>query len=116
MTDSKELFEGLLWTKWLPFPIPRMGGLLTAPLGIGVYQFRYGDEVIHTNWGMNVAYDISSLFRGPWMPMEREDSKLQYFIYNRMDEIEYRCMASLDPVAAVELVACIIETEPQRFE
>lgn len=116
MVDIKESFEEWLWTEWRPFPNPREGGFLVVPFAIGAYQFRYGKEIIHTNWGMNVAYDISSLFKGPWMPTEREDSKLQYFIYHHIDEIEYRCMASLDPGEVVELVAWIIETEPQRFE
>lgn len=116
MAGSKEPFEELLWTEWRPFPNPREGGFLMAPLAIGVYQFRIGEEIIHTNWGMNVAYDISSMFRGPWMPTERADSQLQYFIYHHIEEVEYRCIAGLDSVRAVDLVAYIIETEPQRFE
>ena len=28
------------WSRWQPFPDPRLGGYLSAPFGLGVYELR----------------------------------------------------------------------------
>lgn len=56
-----------MWSEWLPFPDPRTGEILHAPIGPGCYELRLANsrQKILFGKGKSVAYRMSSLLPAP---------------------------------------------------
>ena len=81
-----------LWTDWQPYPDPRNGDHLVAPIGPGVYQLRRGETLVHTGMGRCVAVAMSSLLPERWGSGTRNNNALRQFILRNIKRIEYRCI------------------------
>ncbi len=83
------------WSPWLPFPDPRKGDYLTAPLGPGVYQVRHHGRADMVLFGMSAhcASRMSSLLPKPFGTGTRNNSAKRDYVLGHLKELEYRCRA-----------------------
>lgn len=92
------------WTKLKPFPDPRKGEFITAPLGPGIYEL-YDNEArrwVLVGYSKNVAYRMTSLLPKPFGAGHRSNKETQAYIYKHMSCISYRTKACNDGKEARE--------------
>lgn len=98
------------WSKWRPFPNPRLCEYLVAPFGPGVYELKHrvtGRRILFGR-GRNLAHRMCSLLpasRGG-CGTRRNFGKRNY-VSERLNEIVYRTMACAsheEAVAAEQLL------------
>lgn len=82
------------WTDWRPFPDPRRGELLVAPLGAGVYQLRRRDtlELILFGIGGHVTARMASLLPEPLGCRGRNNTAKRSYLLEHLPKVEYRTM------------------------
>jgi hypothetical protein len=81
------------WSEWRPFPDPRKGGVLIAPLGPGCYNLRLGPQLVLFGMAGHVASRMTSLLPEPHGKGTRNNSKKRYYVFEHLAEIEYQTMA-----------------------
>lgn len=83
------------WTKWRPFPDPREGQFLNAPIGPGVYELRHAGtgELVLVGIGANCAFRVSSLLPKPFGAGTRNNSAKRNYVLKHLADMEYRCLA-----------------------
>lgn len=86
------------WSRWRPFPDPRIGGYLSAPFGPGVYELRNRNtsERILFGQGGNTAFRMSSLLPKPHGMGERSNKHKRKYVWDHLHHIEYRSKACAD--------------------
>jgi len=85
------------WSRWRPFPNPRNAGILTAPIGPGLYELRRRStkRLVLIGIGANVAHRMTSL-----LPMDkggtgtRNNSRKREYVARHRNDIEYRTLAT----------------------
>jgi len=81
------------WSRWRPFPNPRDAGILTAPIGPGLYELRriLDKRLVLIGIGANVAHRMTSLLPSDkgGAGVRNNDRKRNYVARHRND-IEYR--------------------------
>lgn len=103
----KSISETANWSPWRPFPDPRIGGLLQAPFGPGVYELRRSKpeiEMVLAGIGGQVAARMSSLLPSPYGCGTRNAGDKRDYVLDHIGEIEYRTLActSREEAAAIE--------------
>lgn len=86
------------WSDWKPFPDPRKGEYLNAPLGSGVYQLRNKKINRYVLFGTskNVAYRMTSLLPKPHGAGTRNNEEKQNYVLNNIQDIEYRTISFIN--------------------
>lgn len=86
------------WTKWQPFPDPRLGGFLKAPIGAGCYQVRRANSKQLVLFGMSthVALRLTSLLPPPYGRGRRNNFLKREYVRRHIRDIEYRTVAFKD--------------------
>ncbi len=91
------------WSRWRPFPDPRLGGYLSAPFGSGVYELRNRTtrKLVYCGEGGNVAKRMTSLLpdRAGGAGTRKNVGLSEYVCANLVD-IEFRTKACSDKAAA----------------
>ncbi len=80
------------WSRYHPFPDPRKGGILHAPIGPGVYDLRRistGKPVLY-GIGSRCAHRMCSLLPQPLGCGTRNNSAKREYLLKHLDDIEYR--------------------------
>jgi len=94
------------WTPWHPFPDPRTGGILHAPLGPGVYDLRRisTEEPVLFGIGARCALRMTSLLPKPHGAGTRNNSAKREYLLEHIEDIEYRTLpcATREDAAAIE--------------
>jgi hypothetical protein len=92
------------WSKWRPFPNPKLGEYLTAPFGPGVYELRNNKtgQLVLFGQGKNVANRMTSLFPKPVGAGTRNNSDKSRYIQRNLSNIEYRTYPCAARAQAVE--------------
>lgn len=94
------------WTAFRPFPDPRKGELLHAPIGPGVYDLRHisTKEPILFGIGSRCALRMSSLLPKPLGAGTRNNTAKRDYVLKHINDIEYRTLpcATRDEAAQVE--------------
>ena len=80
------------WTRWAPFPDPRRGDFVCAPIGHGVYELRdrKEDKFVLVGIGKNCASRLCSLLPAPLGQGTRRNSKKRRYVLKHVRNIEYR--------------------------
>jgi hypothetical protein len=93
------------WSDWLPFPDPRKGQRLIAPIGPGVYDLRLRStgEPILFGIGGHAAARMTSLLPEPYGSGGRNNDGKRQFIFDNLADIEYRTMACATREEAAEI-------------
>jgi hypothetical protein len=79
------------WSDWRPFPDPRKGGILIAPIGAGCYELRHRDgRLVLFGTGGHVALRMTSLLPPPFGAGHRDNEAKRAHILEHLDDIEYR--------------------------
>lgn len=92
------------WSEWRPFPDPRTGDMLVAPLGPGCYELRrIGDhQLVLFGIGGHVAKRMSSLLPKPLGSGTRNNSDKRAYCLEHLADVEYRTMATRSRADAAE--------------
>ena len=92
------------WSPWLPFPDPRVGGILRAPFGPGVYELRLaqpdGSPVL-VGIGANLSARMASLLPRPLRCGTRNATDKRDFVLANLLQLEYRTLACVTKEDAV---------------
>lgn len=80
------------WTPWRPFPDPRTGGILHAPIGPGVYDLRRTStkEPVLFGIGGRCAHRMTSLLPAPFGCGTRNNEDKRKYLLRHLLDIEYR--------------------------
>lgn len=91
------------WSKWRPFPDPRRGGVLVAPIGPGVYELRNAvtGELVLFGRSKHCAHRMSSLL--PDGPGTRNNTAKRRYVERHLASIEYRTLACASVAESVEV-------------
>ena len=91
------------WSRWQPFPDPRLGCYLSAPFGSGVYELRNrkSGELVLYGKSKNVARRMSSILPHPLGAGTRNNSAKRDYVLKRLADIDYRTKACADEAAAI---------------
>ena len=83
------------WTNLTPFPDPRKGEFITAPLGAGIYELydHAARRWVLVGYSKNVAYRMTSLLPKPFGAGHRSNKAKQDYIYKNLSSISYRTKA-----------------------
>ncbi len=83
------------WSRWRPFPDPREGEPLTAPLGPGVYELRNRDtdQLILVGISGHCAHRMSSLLPRPLGTGTRNNAAKRTYVRRHLNDIDYRTLA-----------------------
>jgi hypothetical protein len=83
------------WSKWKPYPDPQKCGMLTAPLGPGVYGLRNirTGKLVLCGQGRCLALRMTSLLPFPLGAGTRRNSEKRRYVLENMADIEYRVFA-----------------------
>ena len=94
----KEIDQKYEWSKWKPFPDPRKGDYIHAPLGFGVYQLRNNKTKEYVLFGRSktVAYRMSSLLPYPYRQGNRTSTKKQNYVFKNLADFIYRTVICSD--------------------
>jgi hypothetical protein len=89
------------WTSWKPFPDPRSGAPIEAPIGPGVYEVR------RISTGETVAFDHSGNVARSLLSIAMPASRLWLFARPRADagDLEYRTCAASTSMDAKSIAA-----------
>lgn len=106
-----------LWTEWAPFPDPRRQEFLNAPLGPGVYELRRREtgELVLRGQGRNCAYRMTSLLPAPLGQGTRNNQQKRDYVFENLQNIEYRSCACETQGDAKELEAQLNKYMPCLF-
>lgn len=91
------------WSEWHRFPNPLNEGLLTAPLGPGVYELRNAatGELVLFGRSKHCAHRMSSLL--PDGVGTRHNTAKREYVREHLASIEYRTMACRTESDAVQV-------------
>lgn len=105
------------WEPWRPFPDPRRGDMLVAPLGPGVYWLRdhRDDETVYIGEAENVAYRMSSLLPAPDGCGTRNNTALREYVHANLEHIFYRTTGCATKAEAKALESGLRSDEDCRF-
>jgi len=94
MEERKETYN-TGWSNWKPFPDPRKGEYLNAPLGSGVYQLRNKKSNKYVLFGTSehLASRMTSLLPRPYGAGTRNNTTKQDYVLNNIQDIEYRTIS-----------------------
>ncbi|MFC5394532.1 hypothetical protein [Bosea vestrisii] len=83
------------WSRWRPFPDPRKGEALVAPVGAGCYDLRLRStkERILFGMGAHLAGRMTSLLPAPYGNGTRNNSAKRQCVLDELDDMEYRTIA-----------------------
>lgn len=83
------------WSPWRPFPDPRLGDALVAPIGPGVYDLRLRStkELILFGSGGHLAKRMTSLLPVPFGTGTRNNAKKRECVLGELADLEYRTVA-----------------------
>lgn len=83
------------WSQWRPFPDPRKGDALVAPLGAGCYDLRLRStqEKILYGTGAHLAERMTSLLPAPLGKGTRNNSAKRQCVFDLIEDMEYRTVA-----------------------
>jgi hypothetical protein len=83
------------WSRFRPYPDPRKGGILHAPLGPGVYDLRRisTKKPVLFGIGGRCAHRMSSLLPKPLGTGTRNNERKRNFLLRHLSDIEYRTCA-----------------------
>ena len=87
------------WSRWRRFPDPRLGGVLVAPIGMGIYELRLHDssEMLLFEPHGKLAYRMTALLPPPLgKGYPHNNIVLRDFILTHIEQIEYRTIAFED--------------------
>jgi hypothetical protein len=87
----------MTWSPWRPFPDPRKQGILHAPLGPGVYQFRHRSTKAPVLFGISrcCAARLSTLLpNAKGGTGGRNNSPKREYVARHLADIEYRTLAT----------------------
>jgi len=93
------------WSEWRPFPDPRVGGVLVAPFGPGVYDLRRRStqEPILFGIGGHTASRMTSLLPEPLGKGTRNNEDKRRYLVEHLADIEYRTLACTTRNEAAEV-------------
>lgn len=100
----------IAWTTWKPFPDPRTGGPIEAPVGPGVFEVRRistGDTVAFAH-AASVARTLAS------MAVAKPRLRLFSRRRNDADDLEYRTCAAATSMDA-KAIAARLSTQRRLF-
>lgn len=82
------------WTPWRPYPDPRNGGILHAPIGPGVYDLRRisTKEPVLFGIGARCAHRMTSLLPAPFGCGTRNNQDKRKYLLRHLHDIEYRTL------------------------
>lgn len=86
-----------IWSPWLPFPDPRKGQFVRAPIGPGGYELRRRDDgqrLVLVGLGKSVAYRLASLLPSPYGQGTRNNSEKRLYVLENLPKLQYRCCAT----------------------
>lgn len=115
-----ENFEKLYnagWSNWEPFPDPRKGEYLNAPLGSGVYQLRDKsiNKYILFGTSKHLACRMTSLLPKPFGAGTRKNEDKRNYVLNNLQDIEYRTISFIDNNDAKQFEDYIKSVEQYLF-
>jgi len=105
------------WTPWRPFPDPRTRGILSAPLGPGVYELRNRatGQLLICGIGANCAARMSSLLPAPLGCGTRNNSDKRDYLRRQLRNIEYRTCACKTRAEAAAIERKLLAKATYRF-
>jgi hypothetical protein len=83
------------WSAWRQFPDPRVGGMIVAPIGAGVFELRRaatGERVLF-GAGEHVAARLTNLLPATIGQSLRNNMSRRQYILRHLDDLEYRTMS-----------------------
>lgn len=94
------------WSEWLPFPDPRKGSLLIAPIGPGAFELRLGStrEGIMLATAKSVSGRISALLPVEIAPVRRETGSRRQYLAGNVEDLEYRVLGACSRAEARRLL------------
>ena len=94
-----------VWSKWRSFPDPRIGGVLAAPFGPGVYELRLrsSGELLLFGIGGHLALRMTSLLPAPHGRGTRNNGAKREFILANIADVEYRTLVCTSRSAAADV-------------
>lgn len=101
-----------------PFPDPRKGGTLVAPIGAGVYELRHrsGDkELVLVGISSRVAHRMSSLLPKPYGTGTRNNEAKRRYVLRHIRDLEYRTIATKTRAQAAEIEREKLRANEYRF-
>lgn len=105
------------WTPWRPFPDPRTGGILSAPIGPGVYELRNRatGQLLICGIGGHCAARMSSLLPAPLGCGGRNNSDKRAYLRRQLRSIEYRTRPCTTRAEAAGIERDLLQTRSYRF-
>lgn len=90
------------FSRWRPFPDPRLGGELVGPFGAGCYELRRSDtkELVLYGSSGHVCWRMTSLLPKPLGQGVRNNEEKRQYVFKHRSCIEYRTMACRSVVEA----------------
>lgn len=117
MEEYVELYKSG-WSKWKRFPNPEKKEYLYAPFGYGVYQMRNRrtQKYVLFGTGSNLAFRMSSLLPKPYGQGTRNNSRKREYVWEHIDDIEYRTIAFTSKEKACSFEKFVKEEERYIFK
>jgi len=105
------------WSAWRPFPDPRRGDSLVAPIGPGVYEVRNKrtGEFILFGIGRSVANRMTSLLPAPWGTAGRNNAAKRRYVLSQIRHLEHRTRATRTRADAAAVERKLKSSKKYRF-
>lgn len=105
------------WSRFRPFPDPRKGGILHAPLGPGVYDLRRisTQKLVLFGIGSRCAHRMTSLLPQPIGTGTRNNSRKRKYLLRHLKDIEYRTRPCKTREEAADVERDIKRTRGHRY-
>lgn len=89
------------WESWRPFPDPRTGGVLIAPIGAGAFEVRHvsSKEKLLLATANSVSARLCSLLPQEIRPAQRDSRSRRQYLSQHILDLEYRffkCLTKSD--------------------
>lgn len=109
--------EMFVWSRWRPFPDPRNCGILSAPIGAGVYELRNSETKAFVLCGISkhTAKRMTSLFPRGIGSGTRRNSKKKDYVWENLPTIEYRTVPTFSREEARSLEKNLLESHDYIF-
>jgi len=93
------------WSEWRPFPNPTKKGILVSPFGSGLYQLRNKktNEFVLFGIGGHLSVRMTSLLPKPYGVGTRRNEQKREYVWNNINEIEYRTIPTFTREESVEI-------------
>lgn len=105
------------WSDWLPFPNPRKGSLLVAPIGPRAFEIRQvsTQQALMLATANSVSGRMSGLLPADMKRVRCDYRSRRQYLVGHVDDLQYRVMSAVSRGEAARVLAPTLRRDDYRF-